>query len=459
MFNKIKTKAGAIILALAAMSGASVLAASPAFAVGALTNVTLDTSNSITGPGTYIGSGAAGVIVSFTEGTTSTAITSITFSVPASTVGASLTVPDSGTMTGLGADTATASLAGTTVTLTITGGGNVTAGTSVSFEVAGFTALPLTADTTTYSTVPAGDTSLTGTLNPTQTDTIALTTATTAALSCVAFTLPTGITVISPTVHAMVGVGTDTASAALSGGSIQVTLTGGASISASTLVAIEVTGIVNQTAANATNTFASTVTTYSSTCTTVVDTGTAANVPFGSNTTAVTATVPESTTFANTAPTISLLVIPGAAAPATGNAVLTVATNAAHGYTLSASETGSNGTSGGLDNGAIASITAAPVPGSAATLATTATTGTWGAIASISNTGVGGCTSTSGTINTAKYTASDYTGYATAGNTVASSAASACGDVVTLANGVQVGSAFSAGVYSGTITYVLTPSY
>jgi hypothetical protein len=121
--------------AVAALTGGAIaLSSTPAVAAGALTSVSMSVSNNaaslggVTNTATYSWN-----FVTATAGT----LTSLSFTVPSGTTGASLTV---GTTYGLGACTVgAATLASTTVTVALTTCGSIAASTPVYVPISGFT--------------------------------------------------------------------------------------------------------------------------------------------------------------------------------------------------------------------------------------------------------------------------------------------------------------------------------
>ncbi len=125
----------AVAAAVAALTGGAIAVTSaPAFAAGTLSSVSLSVSNNAASLGGV--TNTASYSWNFVTGTAGT-LTSLSFTVPAGTVGTGLTV---GTTYGLGACTiGAASLAGTTVTVALTTCGSIPAATPVYVPISGFT--------------------------------------------------------------------------------------------------------------------------------------------------------------------------------------------------------------------------------------------------------------------------------------------------------------------------------
>ena len=269
----------------------------------------------------------------------------------------------------------------------------------------------------------------------------AFTTATTLTLTSITFKVTTGTTGASLTVPGLYGLGGDSASAALTGTTATLTLTGGASIAAGTSVEVAIAGFTNGTA---TGSKLTTVTTSDGTNT---DSGTA-STNFANNTTSVTVIVPESLTFTNNKSSITLTPVPGTPAVEQTPATLTVSTNARSGYTLSACAASlSDGHSNTIPQ---QSTVVAGLTGSA-----------FGATASVS----GGSASLQ-----SPWSSSTYIGYAatcsvtpTGGGAPSSPlvayAGPTSGDTITPTNAASISATQAAGTYTGTINYLLTPGY
>lgn len=280
--------------------------------------------------------------------------------------------------------------------------------------------------------------------------TVNFSTQTAAALTSVTFTVPAGTTapaaLTTGTAYGLAGctVGTPT----LATNTVTVPLTLCPTIAASTPVEIAVSGFTNST--TATSAFKTAVSTSAP------DTGTAnAGVDFNDNKTVVDVIVPESLTFTNQNPAITLLPVPGNATPATGAVKLTVATNAVNGYTLTSCVTsdiaaGSN-----------------TIPQLTSVGALNGSTTAFGAQASfVPNNGTGTDGSGTASLNAPWSTAgTDYVGYAsdcaaaTPNAKVISNTGTTNGDELTLTNGVSADAVQPNGTYTGTITYQVAPSY
>lgn len=261
--------------------------------------------------------------------------------------------------------------------------------------------------------------------------------ATTGTVASVTMSVPAG-TSGTPSVGTFYGIGAGTVS--LTGTTITYAVTSPASLTAGLPVYIEVDGMTNTSTPND---YTSDVTTLDGSSATI-DSGTSQSVTFGSSTTAVNVTVAETLTFTNDTPSFNLAVDPTGPASSQQKVVnLTVQTNAATGYTLSASDTTLQetnhshfvipATSGGAtldDPGFGVSSQLTVGAGDGATLQGNYASDTWAPYATSATPFV---TSTGPTGNTA--------------------------DTLTLTNGVAVDYTVPAGLYTDTITYVATPGY
>lgn len=268
------------------------------------------------------------------------------------------------------------------------------------------------------------------------------TTATTASLATVTMTVPTGTTGASLAVTAY-GIGSDTATASLSGTTVTVTLTGGASIAAGTAVSMAVSGFTNGTQ---TGSVTSTIQTAASS---TIDNG-QASATFANNTTSVSVVVPDSLTFTNNKTSVTLTPVPNTPAVEGPNpATLTVATNAQNGYTLSACA------------GSLAGPGSNTIPQQQSSVASL-TGSAFGAQASV--------TGSAGASIASPWSGTNFIGYAatcsntaTGGGAPSSPVVTNTGptnlDTVQIANAASVSATQAAGTYTGTINYLVTPSY
>ena len=269
----------------------------------------------------------------------------------------------------------------------------------------------------------------------------AFTTATSAALSTITMTVPTGTagTVAAGTVY---GIGAGTVS--LAGTTLTYTVTTPATVAAGLPVYISFTGLTNTSTAGS---YTSMITTKAGA--TTEDTATTAAVTFGSKSTGVTVTVGQTLTFTNNTPSFSLVVDPTSLNNVQSQAVvLTVQTNAASGYTLAASDTGLSRTCSGLHHpsGELLGLR----PG----VATFPSSG-WGASATLTTGGTDGATLAAG------LSGGQFVGYPTtaANFLTATGPTGATADTLTLTDQVAVDYSVPDGTYSDTITYVATPSF
>lgn len=275
------------------------------------------------------------------------------------------------------------------------------------------------------------------------------TTATAAALTEIDLTVPAGTTG-TPGAPVLYGLPGCSGTTALGGATVTVALTGCPSIPASSPVSIAVSGLTNTT--EATTGFQTSVTTKSGDPAVVVDGPTSAGngVDFSQNSTAVTVVVPDSLTFTNANTELTLLPVPGSSAPATGTVNLTVATNVAKGYSLSACVPTAI-TSG---SSAISQLASPGALGGGVTA--------FGAKASV----VAGSEGTDKDPKIENGLDSSYVGYqATCDTTsgdpsvIVTNGGTTNGDKVTITNGVSVSAVQEAGDYKGTILYRVAPSY
>lgn len=178
-----------------------------------------------------------------------------------------------------------------------------------------------------------------------------------------------------------------------------------------------------------------------------IDSGTSGSVTFGASSTSVSVSVGQTLTFTNNTSSFSLAVDP-AASTQNQAVVLTVQTNAASGYTLSASDTGLSRTSPAYT---IPAVSSGPTVG----VSTFPSSG-WGVSATISAPGGSGAALASGLA-----TSGNFVGYPSSAATfvTATKQTGATADTLTLTNEVSVDYTVPEGTYSDTITYVVTPNY
>lgn len=269
------------------------------------------------------------------------------------------------------------------------------------------------------------------------------TTATTGTVASVTMTVPSGTAGATLTVVDNYGVSAGTA--ALSGTTVTYTVTTPASIAAGTPILITVDGFTNTSTAGA---YTSTVTTRDGVPATI-DTASSNTVTFDSNTTALTVVIARTLAFTNDTDSILFLMDPTLAALAdrSHNATdLTVATNAANGYTLSANATDLTGSTE-----TIARITAGTGTGVASG---SFTTNTWGfSIAAPTNGGTG-------TISRSGQLASnEFVGHTSTNQAVVVNNGPTNGDAVAITTRAKIDYLQPAVTYTSTITYTAAPSY
>jgi hypothetical protein len=267
------------------------------------------------------------------------------------------------------------------------------------------------------------------------------TTATSASLTAVTFTVPagTGGTVAVGTVYG-ISAGTVT----LASNTITYSVTTPAIVGANVPIFMSFSGLTNTTTAGS---YTSTVTTQK-TGPVTNDTGTSAAVSFGYSSTGVNVTVAQTLTFTNNTPTFSLTIDPSMLNSMQNQAViLSIQTNAANGYTLAASDTG---LTRAVPPFTIPDVTSGPATG----LATFPSAG-WGASATLSTGGTDGAALAAGLVG------GKFVGYpSTAANFLsATGPTGATADTLTINDQVGVDYTIPEGSYSDTITYLATPSY
>jgi hypothetical protein len=270
------------------------------------------------------------------------------------------------------------------------------------------------------------------------------TTATTATLSKVEFTVPSGTagTVALADVYGLPSGGT----VSLSGTTVTYSFSA-ASVAAGVKALVAIDGFTNTSTAG---TYSSTVTTYDNGALTpaAVDSATTNSITIDTNTTGATVVVARTASFTNNTKTFSLLMDPSNSSLSdfTKDVTLTLKTNAGAGYTLSVKASA-------LQTSA-ATYTVQPVTsGLASGVASTSfTTNRWGyTMAALGGDGVG--------VRQGALATGQYVGYTTAGETAVSAAGPTNNDSITLTNRVKIDYKQPAGTYTSTITYTMVPSY
>jgi len=267
----------------------------------------------------------------------------------------------------------------------------------------------------------------------------AFTVATTGTVKYISFSVPAG-TSGTPAIAANYGVGAG--SVALASDTITYSVTTPASISAGTPVLIEISGLTNTSTPGD---HASTVTTQDATPTTI-DTASNPTVTIGDSNTGVSVVIAKSLLFTNDTSSFLLLMDPSIAqlSDLTKIVHLTVTTNASNGYTLSAADANSGLAVGGSQ------------------------------VPRFSGNGQAGAASWGGSVDKFGYSLAitgatvpggmsggQFAGYTAGGETIASRAdpTGNTADTVAITNRVKIDFAQSAGTYSDTITYTVTPNY
>jgi hypothetical protein len=267
-------------------------------------------------------------------------------------------------------------------------------------------------------------------------------------ISAVTFTVPNGTGV--PGVLTPVDMyGLTGGTAAWNGGTntVTYTVTSPSVIPAGTPILISIDGFTNTSTAN---------TAYTSTATTVIggvntDTGASSAVGINNNTTAVTVVVGRSTSFTSDTTGFSLLMDPSVAAltDQTHAVNLTVATNAANGYTL-------NTKVNRVLTGATHATSTVPAisTGIASGVASGAfTTDRFGYSMSVGGGSVG-------TLQSVPLQSGSYVGYQTgAGENPVVAGGPTNNDTVTITNRAKIDYQQNADVYTATVTYTVIPSY
>ncbi len=245
----------------------------------------------------------------------------------------------------------------------------------------------------------------------------------------------------TPTITRAYGIGAGTVSR--SGQTITYTVTSAVSVAAGIPIYVELGGLANSTTSG---TYTTTVSTQTPTPTTI-DTGTTPSVTLAANNTAVTVAMAKSLTFAVNTTAFELDMDPSLPALADQSAAvgLTVQTNANSGYTLSVADSPT-----GLQSSSAGNPTIPKVSSGKASSVTWPGAPAWGYTV----------TGTGATIDPA-FSSSKYAGYVSGGETIATRASSTGGtpDSITITNRVAVDYSVTAGTYSDTITYTVTPNY
>jgi hypothetical protein len=231
-----------------------------------------------------------------------------------------------------------------------------------------------------------------------------------------------------------------TGTLSLSGGVLTYTLASPVTLTAGQHVYLSVGGFTNT---GTSGTYYSTVTTQTSGGATV-DTASSGAITFTSPSAAV-LVLPNANELVTASSTTTVYVDPMLGGDTVQAIPITIQTNATHGYSLTVKGTSLTGTGG----------TIAQVSTGQATAVASASFGANKIGYTV--TGVGG----SGAGSAAAALSGAYAGYTAAGETAvtATRPTSVTGDVVALTNRVKVDRLLPAGVYSGSLTYVVTPSY
>jgi hypothetical protein len=222
-------------------------------------------------------------------------------------------------------------------------------------------------------------------------------------------------------------------------------------------------GALGATAPVAANSFTNTTTAGSSTSALSVtytalgpDSGTSNSINFSSNTTGINVLVPESLTFTNNGPTtVNLLPVPGVIATGDSTVPLKVVTNAKGGYQLSGCLINPLGLIDGSGDNILSAVNTGntTLPATASAFAAQ--------VAPIVGNGTAALNGAWATANGA-----NYLGYNTLCGTTLNQViskntkpTSSTGDVLTITNAVMITGAQAAGTYTGTVDYLVSPSY
>ena len=268
------------------------------------------------------------------------------------------------------------------------------------------------------------------------------TTATLGTIASIQFTVPAGTAgaALTPVDYYGIGVGT----ASLAGTTVTYTVTAPASVAAGVNVLISIDGFTNTATPG---TYASTVTTRTNVPATI-DTAGSGNVSINTNTTGVTVVVARSASFSNDTTSFTMLMDPSVASLSdqTHAVNLSVATNAANGYTLTTKVN--------------QQLTGTANPGKTfAAVSTGIATGVASGSFPANQFGYTASGSGVGTVQGAGFGGGGYVGYTTGGEVPFSSTGPTLADTITLTNRAKVNALQSADTYTGTITYTVTPSY
>jgi len=271
------------------------------------------------------------------------------------------------------------------------------------------------------------------------------TTATAATIGTVTFTVPAG-TGDGGSLTVADNYGLSAGTAARSGTTVTFTVTTPAAIATNTPILVAIDGFTNTNVANG---YTSTVTT-NSTAPAAVDTAVSNTVTFDNNSTVLTVVIARTITFSNNTDNILMLMDPSL--PALTNRVhtatsLSIATNAANGYTLYAKATdltGSGKTLPRLSAGTPAGVADASF-----------NTNTWGFRVPSAPTNGG-----NGTIVRVDDLATDkWAGHTAADQDIVTQSGPTNGDVVPVSHRVKIDYLTPAVTYTSTITYTAAPSY
>ena len=263
-------------------------------------------------------------------------------------------------------------------------------------------------------------------------------------IAAVTFTVPAG-TGGAAAVADVYGLGGGTVSLNTGTNTITYTVTSPVPVAAGTGILISIGGLTNT---GAPGTYASAVTTLTAGATTI-DSGTSNSVALNESTTAVTVVVARSTSFTSDTTGFSMVMDPsvGSLADQTRPVTLTVATNAAGGYSLNTKVDRQ------LTGFANPTKTFAAVSSG---IGSAVNTGAFAANSfGYTVTGGGG-----GTVGTAQGQAgSGYVGYTTGNEAPFRATGPTNGDTIVITNRAKINHLQSADRYSATITYTVTPNY
>lgn len=261
-------------------------------------------------------------------------------------------------------------------------------------------------------------------------------------IASVTFTVPPGTTG-TPTVDEVYGLGGGTVALNTGTDTVTYTVSAPAAVTGGTGVLVSIGGMTNTATPG---TYASAITTLTAGATTI-DNGNSNSVAVNNSTTNVTVVVARSTSFTSNTTAFTMVMDPSVSglADQTKAVTLTVATNAANGYSLS---TRVNQQLTGVAN------TSKTIAAASNGVGTGVTVGAFAA-----NT-FGYTVSAAGAVGTPQGQAgTHYVGYTTSNQAPFAATAPTNGDTIVVTNRAKIDHLQAADRYLGTITYTVTPNY